>query len=52
MFRGSRPLFPSPGLGSFHLLFLQITFLPLFLFLPWDPYNVNVSMLDVVSEVA
>ena len=48
---GSGFLFPSPDSKSFKLLFLQVNFLPLFPpFSFWDPYNVNVIMLDGIVE--
>ena len=44
--------FQRSGKLSNFLLFLQISFLPpLILFSFWEAYNVNVRMLDVVSEV-
>lgn len=44
-------LFPSLDLGSLQLLFLQIHFLPPFLFSFWDSCNENIIiMLDGVTE--
>ena len=42
-------LFPLPCSGSFQLLSLQM-FSQVLSFFFWDPYNVNVNKLDVISE--
>ena len=45
-------LFPSSGLGRFSHNFLKYIFNPLLsLFSFWDPYDVDVSILSVITEL-